>query len=74
MSHASPGAMPNADYLKNKRSSVFHKAFESSGSVVRDFVPPVYSKPEASMKNLVKLFTESFLTKGGDPKNHTVLA
>ena len=42
--------------------------------MVRDFVPPVIPKPEASMKNLVKLFTESFLTKGGDPKNHTVLA
>lgn len=42
--------------------------------MVRDFVPPVYPKPEASMKNLVNLFSESFLTKGGDPKNHTVLA
>ena len=42
--------------------------------MVREFVPPVYPKPEVSMKNLVKLFTESFLTKGGDPKNHTVLA
>ena len=60
--------------MKNKRGSVFHKAFESGGQVVKDFIPPVYPKPDASMQNLIKLFTDSFLTKGGDPKNHSVLA
>ncbi len=55
--------MPNLDYLKSKRGSVFHKAFESGGQVVKEFVPPVYPKPEASQEQLVALFTKSFLTK-----------
>ena len=40
-------ATPNLDYLKSKRGSVFHKAFES-GQAIKDFVPPTYPKPEAS--------------------------
>ncbi len=38
---AAPGATPNADYLNKKRSSVFHKAFDS-GAAIKEFVPPVY--------------------------------
>lgn len=55
---AAPSFAPpmNADYLKNKRGSVFHKAFESGGQMVKDFVPPVYQKPEACMIKLVNLF------------------
>ena len=71
---AAPGAMPSAEYLSNKRGSVFHKAFESGGQVVKDFVPPVYPKSATSTNQLVKLFTDSFLTKDIDPKNHLILA
>ena len=37
-------------------------------------MPPTYPKSETEMIQLVKLFTNSFLTKNIDPKNHTVLA
>lgn len=69
-----PGATPNADYLKTKRGSVFHKAFESSGQVLKDFVAPTYPKSEESERALVDLFKTSFLTRNTDPKNHLVLA
>jgi hypothetical protein len=35
--------MPNQDYLKSKRGSVFHKAFDS-GAQASTFVPPVHAK------------------------------
>lgn len=35
---------------------------------------PEYPKPQASQAKLVELFTNSFLTKSIDPKNHLVLA
>ena len=62
---AAPGFMPNADYLKNKRSSVFHRAFQNDQSI-KDFVAPVYPKSETNLKSLVQLFTNSFLTKNID--------
>lgn len=37
-------------------------------------MPPTYPKPESSQAKLVELFTDSFLTKNIDPKNHVVLA
>lgn len=69
---AKPGFTPNAEYLKNKRGSVFHRAFESDAAI-KDFVAPVYPKSEANLKSLVQLFTNSFLTKNIDSKNHLVL-
>ena len=68
-----PGFTPNAEYLKSKRSSVFHRAFESS-TAIKDFVPPVHPKSAEATAQLVKLFSSSFLTKQIDPKNHAVLA
>jgi len=53
---------------------VFHKAFESSGQVLKDFVAPTYTKSNESQDQLVDLFTNSFLTKNIDQKNHLVLA
>lgn len=70
---AAPGAIPNADYLNRKRGSVFHKAFDS-GAAIKDFVPPTYQKEPEAEKNLVALFTDSFLTKNIDSKNHQILA
>lgn len=37
-------------------------------------MPPTYPKPIEELNQLVKLFTNSFLTKNIDPKNHEVLA
>ena len=70
---AAPGATPNAEYLNKKRSSVFHKAFDS-GAAIKEFVPPVYPKPQPTEQKIVQLFTNSFLTKNIDRKNHLVLA
>lgn len=53
---------------------MFHKAFESGGQAIQEFKPPTYPKPEQSQAKLVELFTDSFLTKNIDPKNHLVLA
>ena len=69
-----PGFIPNQEYLKEKRGSVFHKAFESDGKAIKDFVPPVYPKSDTNLDILIKLFTSSFLTKNLDQKNHVVLA
>ena len=68
-----PGFAPDAEYLKSKRSSVFHRAFQDDAAI-KDFVAPVYPKPQASLNSLVKLFTTSFLTKNIDQQNHLVLA
>ena len=38
---AAPGFTPNVEYLKNKRGSVFHRAFEND-KAIKDFVPPVH--------------------------------
>ena len=70
---AAPGFAPDAEYLKNKRSSVFHRAFQSDQQI-KDFVAPVYPKPDADLKSLVELFSTSFLTKNIDQQNHLVLA
>ena len=35
-------------YLNQKRSSVFHKAFDSNSEAISNFVPPVIPKDEAS--------------------------
>jgi len=67
-------ATPNAAYLNTKRGSVFHRAFDSGGQAIKEFVPPVYPKPEESQTKLIELFTNSFLTKSIDSKNHLVLA
>lgn len=37
-------------------------------------MPPVFEKPESSQARLVELFTNSFLTKTIDSKNHLILA
>lgn len=65
--------MPNQDYLKNKRGSVFHKAFES-GKDATSFVPPVHQKQEEDTEKLTDLFKNSFLTKNIDEKEHKTLA
>jgi len=36
------------DYLNRKRGSVFHKAFDSNGVGIKEFVAPVYPKPEVA--------------------------
>lgn len=72
--HAAPSTIPDQAYLKRKRSSVFHKAFESSGQVMREFVPPVHQKSQANQDRLVDLLKTSFLTKGMEEKNLLVLA
>lgn len=41
---------------------------------MKEFVPPVYPKPNESLEKLESLFQTSFLTKDIDRKNHTVLA
>lgn len=43
---ADPAKAPDPSYLNRKRSSVFHKAFESREQVMKDFVPPVHAKPD----------------------------
>ena len=53
---------------------MFHKAFESDGKAIKDFVAPAYPKSQANLEKLTDLFTSSFLTKNLDAKSHTVLA
>ena len=64
--------IPSKAYLNNKRSSVFHKAFESQQ--LQDFKAPEYPKSPEQTAQLEELYTHSFLTKTLDPKQHTVLA
>jgi cAMP-dependent protein kinase regulator len=65
--------IPNQEYLKQKRGSVFHKAFEC-GSQAAKFVPPVHEKQDEDTQRLVDLFKNSFLTKNIDEKEHKTLA
>ena len=65
--------MPNQDYLKSKRGSVFHKAFDS-GAQASTFVPPVHAKDQKDTDKLIKLFNSSFLTKNIEPKEMITLA
>lgn len=59
--------LPSMDYLKTKRPSVFHRAFES-GQQAQQYVAPVHPKEAAQTERLLKLFTNSFLTKNLDLK------
>lgn len=52
---------------------MFHRAFANDQDI-KDFVPPVYPKSEDSLKSLEQLFSNSFLTKDLDQKNHFLLA
>ena len=67
------GGGPSPDYLRRKRGSVFHRAFTNSDAI-KNFTPPVYQKSATSLQSLEQLFSNSFLTKGVDHKNHQVLA
>lgn len=59
-------AIPSKSYLNNKRSSVFHKAFESQQ--LHDFKAPEYPKSPEQTAQLEELYTHSFLTKTLDSK------
>lgn len=65
--------LPSMDYLQKKRSSVFHKAFET-GQQAMSFVPPVHEKDPAETVRLQKLFASLFLTKGIDDAQRKILA
>lgn len=61
------------DYLKTKRMSVFHKAFESDKEAMV-YVPPVHPKDEGETERLQKLYSGLFLTKGIDDVQRKTLA
>jgi CRP-like cAMP-binding protein len=61
------------DYLKNKRPSVFHKAFET-GHQAAQYVAPIHPKDANETERLLKLFTGSFLTKNLDHSQLRTLA
>ena len=70
--NAVPSAMPDMAYLKTKRTSVFHRAFESKD--IENFKPPIYEKTREEIESLTELFKTSFLTKNIDSSQHIVLA
>ena len=72
-SNASLSRVPDKQYLNTKRTSVFHKAFESKDKVEK-FVPPIFQKSEQDIKALTELFATSFLTKHLDATQHKILA
>ena len=72
-SNASASRVPDKQYLNTKRTSVFHKAFESKEKAEK-FVPPIFQKSEQEIKNLTALFATSFLSKHLDASQHKVLA
>ena len=61
-SNAAASRMPDRQYLNTKRSSVFHKAFDSNAKVEK-FVPPIFQKSEQDIRSLTELFATSFLSK-----------
>ena len=65
--------MPDMAYLKTKRTSVFHRAFDSKDNI-ESFKPPVYEKTQEEVDPLIELFKSSFLTKNIDSSQHHVLA
>lgn len=65
--------MPPVEYLKAKRSSVFHKAFDS-GQQAAQYVAPIHPKNANETERLLKLFTVSFLTKNLDHQQLKTLA
>ena len=65
--------MPDLAYLKTKRTSVFHRAFDSKDNI-ESFKPPVYEKTKEEVESLTELFKTSFLTKGIASSQHVVLA
>ena len=65
--------MPNMDYLKTKRGSVFHKAFDDKQQL-STYVPPVHAKDDDDTNKLMKLFTSSFLTKNIEQREMKTLA
>lgn len=69
---AAPATGPGADYLKQKRQSVFHKAFDKNQ--IKNFKPPVHEKSDADKQSLIKAFEKSFLTKNLETSQHEVLA
>ena len=60
--NAQQSRMPDREYLNTKRSSVFHKAFESKDNV-KNFEAPIFQKSQSDITALTELFSESFLTK-----------
>ncbi len=71
--NAPPNSVPDKDYLKAKRTSVFHRAFESKDNV-ENFKAPIYEKSHEDLDSLKELFKTSFLTKNIDASQHIVLA
>jgi CRP-like cAMP-binding protein len=65
--------LPSHDYLKTKRQSVFHKAFES-GQQAQQYIAPVHPKQPLDTERLLQLFTHSFLTKNLDQRELKTLA
>ena len=65
--------MPDKAYLNIKRTSVFHKAFESKDHM-ENWKAPIYEKTQEEIKSLTELFNTSFLTKNIDAGQHNVLA
>lgn len=61
------------NYLKKKRDSVFHKAFDNQ-SQIEDFKPPKYDKSEEDRKFLIEQFKKSFLTHTLSQEQHEILA